>query len=573
MDDLNFNYREVLVKKPFFEIMPDGYMKHGGVFKAVNDNTVMPTDYLYKRVKTQQDFLREYYPTAHRIYDKTAYPDIIKENPDYDPEHPENGPKFCVQPITRTAFAFQQLIANKHILHLTGNDVQFEIAEGEDDSKSEEMQKNLSVFKKGWLLSNMEIRHYEAVRSRMIVADAAVVGFFDKGKFQAKTLSALNGDILYPHLDSITGEMTLFARKYYDYDEDGTQKTEWVEVWDEHNLKRYKRGLKGNKLVVSIKDFFGISGYELVSDEAHGFPFLPVAYTRNDDGPAWNPVQRNIEDYEEAFSYLSESNKGLAFPIFYIKGTDDEVSINGDMNGAVKSIAMAGGKDNEAGFLNGTDASDAFATQLNKAYELIYELSFTVKPPELKSGDLPGVAIKLLYSPAIEIAMNDAQEMQPFLDQLVKIAKFGIGYENNMQATMMELPINAWVEPYIHQNDTELVTNLASAVQNGFLSKQTASERNSKYSKNDEFERIMREKKEEQQQDLLIEIQKMDAQVEDNIEQERAQARIASGQNGSDINTGRGEKGRPNKSGKQWDKNGNNDIDDKNNWEKYNRNH
>lgn len=573
MDDLKFNYREVLVKKPFFEIAPDGYMKHGGVFKAVNDNTVMPNDYLYKRVKTQQDFLREYYPTAHRIYDKTAYPDIIKENPDYDPAHPENGPKFCVQPITRTAFAFQQLIANKHILHLTGNDVQFEIAEGEDDSKSEEMQKNLSVFKKGWLLSNMEIRHYEAVRSRMIVADAAVVGFFDKGKFQAKTLSALNGDILYPHLDSITGEMTLFARKYYDYDEDGTQKTEWVEVWDEHSLKRYKRGLKGNKFVASIKDFFGISGYELVSDEAHGFPFLPVAYTRNDDGPAWTPVQRNIEDYEEAFSYLSESNKGLAFPIFYIKGTDDEVSINGDMNGAVKSIAMAGGKDNEAGFLNGTDASDAFATQLNKAYELIYELSFTVKPPELKSGDLPGVAIKLLYSPAIEIAMNDAQEMQPFLDQLVKIAKFGIGYENNMQATMMELPVNAWVEPYIHQNDTELVTNLASAVQNGFLSKQTASERNSKYSKNDEFERIMREKKEEQQQDLLIEIQKMDAQVEDNIEQERAQARIASRQNGSDINTGHGKKGRPNKSGKQWDKNGNNDIDDKNNWDKYDKTH
>lgn len=572
MDDLNLNFREVLVKKPFFEIMPDGYMNHGGTFKAVNDNTVMPDDYLFKQIKTQQDFLREYYPTAHRIYDKKAYPDVVKINPDYDPEHPENGPRLCVQPITRTAFAFQQLIANKHILHLTGNDVQFEIAEGEDEDKTEKIQENLSVFKKGWLLANMEIRHYEAVRSLMIVADAAVVGYFDKGKFRAKTLSAMDGDKLYPHLDSITGELTLFARKYFDYDEDGTQKTEWVEVWDEHSLKRYKRGLKGNKLVASIKDFFGISGYELVSDEPHGFPFLPVAYTRNDEGPAWEAVQRNIEDYEEAFSYLSESNKGLAFPIFYIKGTDEEVSINGDMNGAVKSISMAGGKDNEAGFLNGTDASDAFATQLNKAYELIYELSFTVKPPELKSGDLPGVALKLLYSPAIEIAMNDAQRIQPFLDQLVKIAKFGIGYENNMQATMMELPINAWVEPYIHQNDTELVVNLAQAVQNGFLSKQTASERNSKFSKNDEFDRVLREKKEEQQQDLLIEIKKMDAQVEDTIEQEQAAARI-NRQNGSDINTGHGKKGRPNKSGKKWDKNGNNDIDDRNNWEEYNKYH
>lgn len=572
MDVLNkLDYKEVLVRKPFFEICPEGYMSHGGVYKAVNDNTTAPNDYLYKKIKTQEDFLREYYPTAHRIFDRVAYPDIIKENPDYDPAHPEYGPKFCRQPVTRTAFAFQQLIANKHTLHVTGNDVQFEIADGTND-KEEEQQRLLSTFRKGWLLSNMEIRHYEAVRARMIVAEAAVVGFIADGKFGAKTLSVMNGDKLYPHLDSITGKLKLFARKYFDYDEDGTKRTEWVEVWDEKYLRRYKRGLKGNKVVETIKDIFGIGGYELVTIEEHGFPFIPVAYTRNDDGPCWAPVQRNIEDYEEAFSYLSESNKSLAFPIFYVKGDGDDVQIAGDMNGAVKSIAMRY-KENEAGFLNGTDASDAFATQLNKAYELIYELSFTVKPPELKSGDLPGVAVKLLYSPAIEIAMNDAQNMQPFLDQLVDIAKFGIGYENNCQASMMEMPVNAWVEPYIHQNDTELVTNLAQAVQNGFLSKQTASERNSKYSKNDEFDRIMREKKEEQQQDLLMEVQKLDAQLDNTIEEEQAVAKINSGSNGSDINTGHGKKGRPNLSGKQWDKNGNNDIDDKNNWDNYNRNH
>lgn len=569
MDAVKLDYKEVLSKRPFFEICPDGYMKHGAMFKAVNDNVTMPNDYLYKIVKTQQDFLREYYPSGHLIFDKETYPDVVKINPDYDPKHPENGPRLCVQPITRTAFAFQQLIANKHILHLTGNDVQFEIADSVGDDRAEDMQKSLSVFRKGWLMANMEIRHYEAVRSRMIVAEAAVVGYFDKGKFRAKTLSVMDGDMLYPHFDSLTGELALFARKYYDYDEDGTQRIEWVEIWDEKFFRRYKREMDGNRLVQSIKGFFGIAGYKLVTEEKHGFTFIPVAYTRNDDGPAWAAVQRNIEDYEEAFSYLSESNKGLAFPIFYIKGDGDEVTLSGDTKGALKTIAMAGGKDNDAGFLNGTDASDAFATQLNKAYDLIYELSFTVKPPELKSGDLPGVAIKLLYSPAIEIAMNDAQDMQPFLDQLVRIAKFGIGYENNMQASMMELPINAWVEPYIHQNDTELVTNLSSAVQNGFLSKQTASERNSKYSKNDEFDRVLREKKEEQEQDLLIEMQKMDAQVEDTIEQQEAQAKISSGMNGSDINTGYGKRGRPNLSGKQWDKNGNNPIDDKNNWDNY----
>lgn len=568
MDDLN--YREILVRKPFYEVQPRGYMQHGTTFKDMRGDAVAPEDFLYKKIKTQADFLREYYPSAHQIFNPEVFPDVLKEDPDTGERR--------IQPVTRIGFAFQQVIATKHTLHLTGNDVQFELADGGNDvSEEEHLQDTLTQFRKGWLLADMEVRHFEAVRSYMIVAEAAVVGYFDKGKFKARTLSYANGDMLFPHFDSLTGELTVFARRYYDYDEDGTERIEWVEVWDDEYLYRYKRGLKGVGNfgpIMKIKEIFGINAYELVSKQKHGFNFIPVAYVRNDDGPCWSTVQHNIEDYEEAFSYLCESNKAYAFPIFYTKGDGDEVSLVGDMNGAVKAISMAG-KDNDAGFLNGTDASSAFATQLNKAYELIYELSFTVKPPELKSGDLPGVAVKLLYSPAVEVAMNDAQNMQPFLDKLVRIAKYGIGYQENMTATMVALPVNAWVEPYIHQNDTELFTNLATAVQNNFLSTQTASERISKYAKNDEFERIQREKKEEQQQDLLVELEKQDNQTQNSIEQQEAQARINRMQGGNDVNTGgnSGKRGRPNKSGKDWDENGNNPIDDANNWDRYDKTH
>lgn len=197
-----------------------------------------------------------------------------------------------------------------------------------------------------------------------------------------------------------------------------------------------------------------------------------------------------------------------------------------------------------------------------------------MKPHELKSGDLPGVALKLLYSPAIEAATNDAQMMQPFLSDLVQIVKFGIGHENDDELDMMKLPINAWIEPYVHQNNTELVTNLATAVQNNFLSHQTASERISMFAKNDEYDRIISEQKEKQEQDLLVQIREQDAQTQNNIEEQEAQARIDQGQSGSDINTGRGGKrGRPNKSGKEWDKNGNNPVDDANNWKDWNAKH
>ena len=537
------NVRELLVRKPFFELTPIGYMKHSNVSDVVPDtyDGTMPEDTMYWRIKTQADFLREYYPSSHRIMDEKEYPDIWKQNP-------ENG-KWYQQKIQRTAFAFQQLIHAKHQLHITGNDIQFELADGDDydDEKSvEENQKTLNLFKKGWLMRDMEIRFFEAVGAYLKVAECAIVGFFDENKkFGTRTLSYDRGDILYPHFDSLTGNLLCFARKYYDYDDEGNQKTEYVEAWDKQKFYRFKKSVKQGKVkevVTKIAKIFGIDDYTLVEEKYHGFQFVPVAYARNDKGPCWSMVQRNIEDYEEAFSYLCENNKAYAFPILSLTGDGDDITITGDdITGSAKTI-MITDPNGKAQFLNGTDASDAFATQLNKSYDLIYELSFTVKPPELKSGDLPGVAIKLLYSPALEVAMNDSQELQPFLDQLLRICKFGIGTDENCVATMVGLPINAWINPYVHSNKTEVITNIATAVQNGFLSKQTASERCPDFPKTAEYERIMREKKEEDQQDLLIELQKQDNQTENAIEEERATAGIQGGK--GTIRTGRG-KGRP----------------------------
>lgn len=538
------NFRKILVRKPFFELTPKGYMTHDGFCRnevSDNEDPQMPQDTLYRVIKTQKDFLREFYPTSHKIFDKDLYPDIWRKNP-------ENN-KWYVQDIQRTAFAFQQVIHTKHTLHLTGNDIQFELAGDPEMKKQEENINLLAKFKKGWYMHDMEIRHYEAVSSYMKVAEAAVVGYFDKNKkFGTRTLAFDRGDTLYPQTDPLTGELVVFARKYYDYDEEGNEKIEWVEVWDDRKFYRFKKQVNEGAVKETVKKIakiFGIDDYTCVEEKDHGFPFIPVAYVRNDDGPCWSAVQKNIEDYEEAFSYLCENNKAYAFPIMKLKGDGDDITIIGDTDGSAKTIQITD-TNGDADFINGTDASEAFATQLNKSYDLIYELSFTVKPPELKSGDLPGVAIKLLYSPAIEVAENDAKKMHTFLDQLVRICKYGIGMEEDCMATMTGLPIHAWVEIYVHQNKSEIITNLATAVQNSFLSKQTASERCPDFPVNDEYDRIMREKKEEDQQDLLMDMQRADNETENAIEEQKATAKI-NGYSAS-VNTGNGRKrGRPNK--------------------------
>lgn len=563
MDVLNI--REILTKKPFFTISSTRNVMSMTPVTDKHNTVDKDNDKALYYILSQEEMLRQYYPSGHKINNELLFPDIWKKDPETN--------KWYKQSITRCALAFQQIITTKHIIHIVGNDVQFELSEDEKSSQKDglggeledsiELQdddstKLLSIFKSGWIDLDMEIRFYEAVRSYMITADCAIVGFIQKdGTPSFRTFSFLNDDKLYPHINSITGEMELFARKYYDYDDEGEAVTEWVEVWDDTYIYRCKHSLKPKNVTSFIKTIFGLNGFEIVEQVRHGFTFCPVAYARNEDGPCWAAGQQTIENFEEALSYFFENNKAFAFPILLLSG--DGIELHGDMNGSVKSISIDS-SDGDAHFLENNDISASYNTLLTKFYDLIYEQTFTVKPPELKSGDLPGVALKLLYSPAIECAICDAQKLQPFLNKLVKMVKFSWGLKKECQADLMKLGINAWIEPYVHQNDSELVTNLATAVQNNIISCKTASERLSKYTKNDEFERILKQLKLKMQMNVEEANLKATHSTNERIREEKIKSKMT----GQDINTGGGKRHI-----NETDENGNREGE--NNWEEYNQ--
>lgn len=553
------DFNEILVRKPFLKMLPTESMQ----LEVYSDRDVSePEDLTKNQIYTQSQMLREYYPSAHRIMDENVYPDVWK----YD----KVKKKYFKQPITRTAFAFQRVLKIKQVTHLCGNDIQFELSE-KAGTPTEELRKTKALYdlREGWLEMGMEERFYESVDAYKTVGDCAVVAYFGKdNKPATRTLSFVKGDKLYPHFDPLSDELVLFARKYRDMDEDGKTTTEWVEVWDDKYMYRAKRGISQSDLVQRIKETFGLAGYTIVDQQEHGFNFVPVAYYRNEEGPCWAFSQQTIEHYEEAVSYFFENNKAFAFPIFYVRGKG--VKLSGDMKGAVKAVAINDVK-GEAGFLQQQDVSTSYNTLLSTLYEKIFEQSFGVKPPELKSGDLPGVAVKLLYSPAIELAINEAPKLQPFLNMLVKLVRYAWGYHIEEQATLMNLKVNTWVKPYIHQNLTELITNLATGVQNNFISKQTASERASEYTKNDEIDRYWREDLKKRERDLEFEIKKGKAEVQQQLKKAEEEAKINRQYNGlgQDINLGNGA-GRPNRSGRTWDENGN--YEGRSGWERYDGN-
>lgn len=551
----NFDFKEILVRKPIYKVLPSDSNQKFETYQGSDMSE--PDDPLKLQVYTQSQMLREYYPSGHNINNPILYPDVWKKAP--IPGKPGKV-RYYKQPITRISLAFQRIIKVKANCHICGNDAQFELSSNEKD-ESKILQETLSLlqFKEGWLTMGMEEKLYDAIDAIHTVSDAAIVGYFDEdGNPQAKVFSFLDeGTKLYMHYDPITGKPKLFARKYRDLDEDGKHTTEWVEVWDDEFIYRYKRDLSSNEIIERFKGLFGLNGFKQVGEPMrHGFPFLPVAYHVNKEGPIWAFSQDTIEKYEEAMSYFFENNKAYAFPIFYAKGKG--VKISGSMNGAVKAVAITDPK-GEAGFLKQEDVSNSYNTLLIKLYDLIYEQSFAVKPPELKSGDLPGVAVKLLFSPAIELAIGGCSHYQDFLEQLVRIVKYGWGFKIGHPATLMNLPIKAWLEPYIHQNDSELMQNLQIGVQAGFISTQTASERASKYTKNDETDRILKEYKRKQELDLLIEVRKKKAEVEFEIEKQKQIQKINPKQN---VRTG---------NGRTTDQNGNHPGE--NNWDTWNQTH
>lgn len=81
----------------------------------------------------------------------------------------------------------------------------------------------------------------------------------------------------------------------------------------------------------------------------------------------------------------------------------------------------------------------------------------------------------------------------------------------------MNTRIAYYIVPFLPVNDQEVTTNLSVAVQNGFCSKQTASEK-FYFSTPNEWERIQKEKHDDDMHTLLIEEQRLDMQQENTVE-------------------------------------------------------
>jgi len=575
--------RGLLTKRPFYRISPENAKTVRWTFTDRMERTVTRDKVLMREV-TQADFIRELDTDSHAINSQEIYKTYWQKD--------EDG-KFYEADFPRYAFPFQQEILDDRLARLTGNDIQFELADIDNEHRGWE---TFNRHKAGWADKGMERAWHYLAKSVLSTGDGAFVGILDNGVFRWKVLSFAAGDVLYPHYDIRTGRMDVFARTYTNYDNEGNTR-HYIDVWDDAYYYRFIDSIENdNKDSKDKLDGFDTSGYTLETKEKHGFNEIPVSYKRCETGPCWSPVQELIEHYEAAFSRLAQSNHEFGLPILglYGDGQDMQELATSDMSYASKIFLIP--SEGKAEFLNRQDASSAYKTELDELRKKIYEGAMVVKAPELKSGDTPAAAIKLLYSDSYNKALLEAEEYDECVQEMVRIFRWGYGIECEHRLDFANTRIVFYIRPFIPINDQEVTNNLAMAVQNGFCSKQTASEKFYHATPN-EWHRLLQEKHDEQMHQLLIEEQRLEIQQENTIEtqeqlseiQTEAQIDVINAQNneedkesGDDDNTkkarsrkgsvatGRGS-GRPNKSGRTYDDSRN--WAGRNNWDEWNQSH
>ena len=430
---------------------------------------------------TQEQYMRELDPNSHEIlYDDNIPSIVVKVNQN---EYKEI--KF-----QKTAVPLQRNIKNKKLLHLTGNKMQFELA---NTDPSDQQMSNYIVFKQYWDLRNQDGMKNKMVDTQLSFGDAGLLYYFDyKGRIKSRILSYADGYVLCPHNDQ-NGDRILES-VYYVKDN-----IEYIDSYDDTYMYRYKLD---NNVTASE------NGWTLEAPVKHGFNEIPLITKRGQ--VAWDNVQDMITNYEILFNIFNVVQRRQGWGLLYVKGKfkDDAKKIAGSFILNDTSIDGKG----DAKFLTPPSPSGMIDTLQNllDAIQIGSSTTFLL-PKDIKTGgDLSGITIQLVQSLDIEDALQRVIDWQNVADKMVRLFKYGLSVElvnkgvNSTAVTDFdELNINAKFKVWKPMNDYEYNQMLTILTGAGILSKETGIQKNTE-SAPDEIARKKREDDLLEQKQLVV---------------------------------------------------------------------
>ena len=482
---------QIMRKKPFSVLVPP---KAYGETMLINagDVITIPVDDITRELRSQADFMREFYPTSHKINHIKYYPNTMYVNK-------ETG-AYQAKVRSRIAIGFQERILIKRKESLLGNNVGMRLISKASDPK---MLDRLAFYREGWEDRDMEVAIDKAIESDFQTGDCAIYIFMDGGKVSWRCFSYKDGDTLFPHYDSLTGELTLLGRLYRQTDWDGKTSL-FLDVIDKKSFVTYRQ-----------ED--NATWKREGQAQPHGFPYCPVAYHRS-EGPVWAPSQSLIDGYEVAISQFSENNAAYALRILYTLGGDMEIMTNND---GTPSRIDSVDPNAKVGFLEPAQGADgAFASQLAIMEKNIMRGSFAVETPEIKSGaDMSSRTVKMLFADSYVKALADSLEYQQFINRVAHLFKFGYFLEKRRVSEAGTLMVKTYLDPFIFMSENDIIAGIQQLVTAGCMSRKTATEMayNIGYSSPDEINRILQE----QHDELVAQVEVRQAQVNNPVANSR----------------------------------------------------
>lgn len=418
----------------------------------------------------QEQYMRELDPNSHDVLYDDNIPSIVVK---------VNNNEYKEIKFEKTAVPLQKNIKNKKLLHMTGNKMQFELA---NTDPSEKQMSNYIVFKQYWDLRNQDGMKNKMVDTQLSLGDAGLLYYFDyKGRVKSRILSYKDGYVLCPHNDQ-NGDRILES-VYYTKDN-----IEYIDSYDDTYMYRYRCDNNTESMD---------NGWVLEEPVKHGFNEIPLITKRGK--VAWDDVQNMITNYEILFNIFNVVQRRQGWGLLYVKGKfkDDAKKIAGSFILNDTSIDGKG----DAKFLTPPSPNGMIETLSNllDAIQIGSSTTFLLPKDVKTGGDLSGITIQLVQSLDIEDALQRVIDWQNVADKMARLFKYGLSVElvnNGINPTAItdfeELNINAKFKVWKPMNEYEYNQMLTILTGAGLLSKETGIQKNTE-SAPDELARKRRE--------------------------------------------------------------------------------
>lgn len=314
----------------------------------------------------------------------------------------------------------------------------------------------------------LDVMWLELAQCLFQTCDAAVYLYQDGDTPTYKVFSSLYGDKLYHSYDDrrrpvIAREYCLNGRLALDVFRAGS-----VETWVQGDVTKDKTENGVSLFWAKIRNWFRNSDFvesedgwrRIRNEEAQITGELNACvYFRIDDA-VWGVAQEDIEGMERAMSYIAEECKSMAFPDMFVKAT--KIDSLPPMSAHGKTWAVRGDVDDikaaDVKAIEKPDMSNIATVDLKNRYDSIMRatMSVFVDPELVKSSDISGTGIKILYGPEIQWAQNMWTQVYQQLKYLVEVFKHLVAKieGDGAYATMRT---SVWQEIYLPEDESAKV--------------------------------------------------------------------------------------------------------------------